>query len=360
MNEIIKRNLPVYQQIADIITTRIESGKYPVHQKIPREHDLCSEFNVSIGTLRKAQQILVEKGYLVKKKRFGTVVSLPLSGSEIHIISGADVEEMSRTAPIAIELFHGIIESATRQSIKCSIHIYSVDNTLNEDILFNKLIRSGEGAPVVFLYYKGYENVIDSLHKRRYPYLIARSYMNFSYNAITIDYENAVCEAVAYLLKNGHRRIACISTSTSNPWYKERVAGYLKALTNFGIKTDKDLIIEKKTNETEVESDMKFLMKLSLPPTAVFCANDLLALNCIKYCRKANIRVPEELSIMGFDNVRESAFSEPSLSTVDGKRYENGLAVLDLLHKLRNYTGTFPLQSRILLELLIRDSTAAI
>ncbi len=176
---------------------------------------------------------------------------------------------------------------------------------------------------------------------------------------VTIDQKQAAYEAVSYLVKKGHRKIAYIVRGIEASFVILRTAGYTQALADAGIEYRADYVVHRPTNEyyEGIEAG-ETLFDLSDPPTAIF-TNDSYAVGLIKYMTKIGLRAGVDVDVLGFDNWDISEFINPSLSTVSQPRYEFGLISMDLLQKkIEDFQSP---NEKIYLpyELLLRDSTAA-
>lgn len=131
---------------------------------------------------------------------------------------------------------------------------------------------------------------------------------------IYVDNVAAARDAVAYLLARGHRRIAMIA-GRGGP-RQPRVRGYLQALAEHGIDHDDSLFRETDFVEGGGYEAMRELLLAPTRPTAVFAANDLLAMGALIALREAGLRVPEDIAVVGFDDIPAARLVAPSLTTV--------------------------------------------
>ncbi|HTJ93609.1 MAG TPA: LacI family DNA-binding transcriptional regulator [Pararobbsia sp.] len=154
--------------------------------------------------------------------------------------------------------------------------------------------------------------------------------------------------ATDYLLAQGHRRIGYIN---GEPWQdaaKDRLKGYRQALATAGLPFDEAL-----TRDGDWSSGLGFEQTLSLmrepnPPTAIFCANDLTAIGAIEALKHLGMRVPEDVSVMGYDDQEIARHTHPPLSTVVLPNYELGRwAVETLLQEHENHEAGAPLRKRV-------------
>ncbi|WP_040952258.1 LacI family DNA-binding transcriptional regulator [Gorillibacterium massiliense] len=131
-------------------------------------------------------------------------------------------------------------------------------------------------------------------------------------------------QVVLYLIENGHRDIVFISGYAESTDSYERLEGYLKALRDRQIPFRPELLENGDFNEDGGYEAMKRLFAKNAHFTAVYCANDEMALGVYKACAERNIRIPEDLSVIGVDNNRISKYITPTLSTVNQPKYTMG------------------------------------
>ncbi len=176
----------------------------------------------------------------------------------------------------------------------------------------------------------------------------------------TVGWDNhAEAARVAdYLLDIGHRRFGIIAGITAdNDRAADRVAGYRAALARRGVALTDACVIEKPYTVPEGRAAMAALMRLSQPPTAVLCGNDILAFGALQECLWRSVCVPQEISITGFDDIEMAAHCYPGITTVHVPAYEVGrraaTVLLNAIKKLPELE-----HQRIDLQLIIRGTTA--
>lgn len=176
---------------------------------------------------------------------------------------------------------------------------------------------------------------------------------------VHIDNLTAAYEAVNYLHELGHKRIACIAGPESLPLSHYRLQGYIQALRRNGITVDNDYIIRGDFSYEAGAQSFAALMELPHPPTAIFSHNDVMAVGAIWQAKQLGLRIPQDVSLVGFDDLKLSQFCDPPLTTVAQPRYQIGQqAMLLLLEQLQGHSVQSG--SRLLdTELIIRESTAA-
>lgn len=136
-------------------------------------------------------------------------------------------------------------------------------------------------------------------------------------NCISLNNELGGYQATRMLLDMGHRDIAYISGPLAWSDAKARLAGHRRALAEARIDFEDDLLVESDYHETGGVQAMQRLLELGIPFTAVVCANDEMAAGAMEVIRNSGRSIPDDISVVGFDNVRWSKFLYPKLTTVD-------------------------------------------
>lgn len=181
--------------------------------------------------------------------------------------------------------------------------------------------------------------------------------MNGGDAAIGFDNRRAAAAAARYLLDLGHRRFGMIAGVTAgNDRARQRRDGFLTALEQDGIDPREVVVIEAAYNIELGRSAMQSLMQTMPRPTAVFCGSDILAAGAIRHCQMAKIAVPDEVSVMGFDNLEVAELVKPELTTLNVPLKAMGEAAAETLMALsqnREHERVVDLP----LRLVVRQST---
>ena len=177
---------------------------------------------------------------------------------------------------------------------------------------------------------------------------------------VHIDNLTAAFDAVNYLHELGHQRIGCIAGPEEMPLCHYRLQGYVQALRRSGITVDPHYIARGNFTYEAGASALEQLLALPKPPTAVFCHSDIMALGALSWAKRQGLKVPEDLSIIGFDNISLAEFCDPPLTTVSQPRFDIGREAMLLL--LNQLSGQFVDSGSRLLdcELIVRGSTSKI
>ena len=149
--------------------------------------------------------------------------------------------------------------------------------------------------------------------------------------SVSIDNKKAAYDAISYLIQNGHKRIAFFGASDTLSSSICRKDGYLQALLDYELTPNPDWIIEEGFSINAGVRAAKQLLSCKELPDAVFCISDSCAIGAIRTLIEAGISVPDDISVMGFDNAEISKAFLPAVTTVQQPRYEIGYKAASLL-----------------------------
>ncbi|MBB6633800.1 LacI family DNA-binding transcriptional regulator [Cohnella thailandensis] len=175
--------------------------------------------------------------------------------------------------------------------------------------------------------------------------------------SIQYDDEQASYDAMAYLVKQGHSKIAIISGTMDSLPSRMRFNGFYKAVTEFSLPFNPDWI---KMGDWETESGFRLaqeLLSLPEPPTAILAMNDVMAAGVLRAASEAGVAVPGELSVIGFDNREFSGYLTPRMTTLELPLHEMGYRAMDSLMKAIRGEEVDRNQSPAC-KLILRDSVA--
>lgn len=176
------------------------------------------------------------------------------------------------------------------------------------------------------------------------------------YDTVHADDERGASAATRHLIRRGHTRIAMIQGPAGAGG--KRNEGYRRALEESGAEVNPALVVSGDWTRPGGATAASRLLQLEDPPTGVFCANDLMALGAMDAAGDFGLRVPDDLALVGFDDIDASAMVSPALTTVSNPAYETGLLAGILLRE--RMTGQYRGEPRTVTlpcELIERDSS---
>jgi LacI family transcriptional regulator len=155
---------------------------------------------------------------------------------------------------------------------------------------------------------------------------------------VDVDNQNSAREIVEHLLRLGYRRIATITGPKNMIAGSDRLEGYLAALRGKGIAPDTNLIVEGDFTEAGGHAAMQRLLPQN--PDAVFAASDVMAMGALRALREANLRVPQDIALVGFDDMPFAARTDPPLTTVRQPVHRTGFVAAETLIDLVTNPGS--------------------
>jgi DNA-binding LacI/PurR family transcriptional regulator len=176
-------------------------------------------------------------------------------------------------------------------------------------------------------------------------------------HSIMIANVQASLDAMRYLIRLGHRRIAYLGDRSGYQSDEERFTGYRQALSEAGLSVEPSLIVHGDGKPEGAQAPVDALLALPLPPTAIFCYNDMSALGAMRQIRGHGLRIPADISIVGFDDLYISQYLYPPLTTVRQPMRQMGRMAMETL--LQIFAGVESgNEIRVPGELIVRESTA--
>jgi DNA-binding LacI/PurR family transcriptional regulator len=300
--------VPKYIQIKETIKNKIQNGE--LVDKIPGERVLATQLGASYMTVRKAVMELVEEGILHKNATIGTFVShrkmSPKATHNIGFFLDTAIRE-GISSP-----YYSLIFKAMEKAVK--EHGYNL--LLFSDAQdMNPLINKKKVDGVVVCCFPRLEARIQEIKKTLPIVLLDNISSDKSLPSVTIDNFNSCRESTEYLWLQGHRRIGFISGLLDSDVSRDRLQGYQTALANHGIANDDGLVYKGDYSYESGERGADALLAQADPPTAIICANDSMAIGAMKVIQEKGMRVPEDVSVIGFDDIDVAARVFPPLTT---------------------------------------------
>lgn len=182
-------------------------------------------------------------------------------------------------------------------------------------------------------------------------------YEDINFDTVLINNVQGSYVATSHLIQKGFRRIGYLKSSFPIANFEERADGYFKALRSYNIKKNMDYVLELSPSMETAYLDMKSLLANDIPlAEAYFADNDLIAAGAIRAFSEAGIKIPGDVSIIGFDDVPMCNFLSPTLSTMRVEKQDFGMmAVNQLLNRIQNPSGSL-VKLALSTGLIVRES----
>lgn len=204
------------------------------------------------------------------------------------------------------------------------------------------------------------EAYLESLREKHFPYvLIDHQGIDNQGPAIGATNRQGAIEATDYLLRLGHRRIGFITGTLNLGCAQDRLDGYQAALTENGLAVDPDLIREGDFLQPRGYTATQELLAQPQPPTAIFASNDVTAFGVMEAVRDRGLRIPEDISILGFDDIPQASNVHPPLTTVRQPLEQMGRVATQMLLRYIKDPEQSPERVELPTELVVRASTQA-
>ncbi|HBC89099.1 MAG TPA: hypothetical protein DCZ94_19340 [Lentisphaeria bacterium] len=359
--------IPKYYQLQEKIFGLIKSGNMKVGDKLPGERELARQFNVAHMTARHAVQTLVNTGVLHKQHGKGTFVA-NLKKLSVSEIEGKSVSKtvtvvlpaVPKSPKITVTFMRsGILEAVCEAMSEVNYQVnISYFNYSEKSSPLERCISNNPGG-VIFWHNETPKNLfmLKELNERGIPFVLVNNYSSEPYDYVVAENRAGSLKVVEYLHELGHRKTAYIDRQENESSVNERRAGFLEGIKKFDMNESENVTMKSDFTEDDMRKCVKDLVDRKF--TAIFAHNDMAAISVIEVLREMKIKVPEEMSVVGFDNIDMAQFMTPSLTTVHQDFHEMGRTAAEIL--LRKMTGNAKNvhgKVKIVPDLIVRESSA--
>lgn len=372
-----EQDLPPYLRIKNTLAERVGQGDWTVGEALPGRSQLCAAFGTTRATLDKAIGELIREGLLCSVQGRGTYVAQPV---------------VTRLAQRESQVFRiGVVLQETNPTLG-----YNDDAT---DLFFGSLFQgikdalAGTSGEIVHahLNHKGYRvlyhtSALDGMilvAPPRNALPVLRQLVNDKINFVVVglslhtsddnelplvdaDNVQGAADAARHLLRLGHRDIAIVNLATTHANHSDRQESFQRVMADAGVPVKPENFVLARRHDyarfdQQIEKWLRQAEANDAIPTAIFACDYSMADAVLRVLRQNKLRVPEDISVVGFDDPPDAAHQTPPLTTVRQPVCQLGQqATLRLLNALVEGNGTVPLGLEILpTELIIRESTAA-
>lgn len=257
------------------------------------------------------------------------------------------------TDPYFPRLIQGISQGCNAQNQILSLFLLHTE--AEEKQLYPRVLSKGMLDGVIVASTEQGDPLIPRLIESPTPFLvIGRPDDRERASYIDVDNVTAAYQAVLHLIRIGRQRIAAIAGPQNTSVGEDRLRGYRQALNERGFSIDPDLIRVADFTQQRAYEETKRL--LSANPDAIFAASDGMALGVLRALREEGRRVPEDISVMGFDDLPPAVNATPPLTTVRQPIRRLGVLAVDTLIDIIENGGTPPRQIMLTTEIVIRQS----
>jgi LacI family transcriptional regulator len=258
------------------------------------------------------------------------------------------------------EILEGIAEAVYEHGLRLVVSPTQHEHA-REVSLLDRLMQGTTSGAVVILPEETTEELEQALNDR-YPFVVLDPLMPLSDRipTVTAAHASGAEQAIRHLLMLGHRRIAVITGPPGWQATEERRAAYRATLAAAGIQPEPAFEVASDFQVGPAVQAAAALLDLPDPPTAIFAFNDSIAFGALRAARDRGLRVPEDLSVVGFDDIEPATLVTPALTTVRQPLSEIGRTAVNVLVRLldRGGAGETP-HIELATRLVVRESTAS-
>jgi DNA-binding LacI/PurR family transcriptional regulator len=353
---------PLYHQIIDDIQQRVKSGNLKVGDQIGSQNELAKEYNVSLITVKKALSELIKEGILYSRVGKGTYVASqnPKSQNVTTRTIGLVLQDMKSP------FFSLIAQEAENIAFQrgYSIFFSNVSGQLEkEESQISQFRQMGVSgliiASMTHVYYA--DEMIRKLHNEGFPYVMVSYIHDPDIYFVGTNHEYGGYIATGHLIEGGYKRISYINGEEGNLVGELRYQGYVRALTEHGREVNDKYVYRlphggEWYDFTSGYEMGKIICKLSDRPDAVFLYNDLAALGFQRAILEFGLRIPEDMAIVGFDDIDRASYARVPLTTVKQPIKEIADQAIENILKRKNKEYA-PVKTILNPELVVRNST---
>jgi DNA-binding LacI/PurR family transcriptional regulator len=386
---------PLYQRIFEHLQEKILSGELGPGDRIPTEMDLMGQYSTSRITASRAVKELEHLGYLTRVKAKGSFVQ-PKSQwmSKAQTIQSGRKKTIAFIIPapagkisIEMEVLHGVELACAERGYNLSVK--SLDKNRLDNIAQRALEKDlvedmhADGTAGAIIYPQSTFDSPEMYNRmacRSLPFvMLDRKVFGIDASIASCDNKGSFNDIVQHIIDQGHRRIAFVSGNTYESSSRtERYEGYIKAMNENRLEIIDDLILHNlfptnyrntyyagleardQTLRESIRTMLSRFLCMELPPTAIATSNDYIALNIMNEASDLGIRIPEDISLTGFDGLSICAFFRPRLTTIHQDFTAIGQATVDLLDQKIRDPLRRPDERRIPAQLQLGETVAKV
>ncbi|WP_282940026.1 LacI family DNA-binding transcriptional regulator [Paenibacillus sp. RC67] len=329
----------------------------------PTIYDVAEAAGVSIATVSKVINGTGRISDKTRKHVTSIMDALKYQPSMVaSALTGKSTFTVGLTLPDLANPFFAEIARAVEdrgQEYGFNVFICSTDNDPDREIKYFSLLTQKRVDGVIVATRTEKDMFLKKLIQQNVPIaLITGEMPTLAVDTVMVDDFLGGYQAGSHLVEQGHRRIAILAEDVNTMSNRERIRGCKQAMTAAGIEVDERLVTSGDFTVSGGKEAMCRLLDMEEPPTAVFACNDLLAIGAIQGARERGLQLPQQLSVVGFDNTILATIIDPPLTTVAQPIQEIGRQAMDLL--VQEIKGQKSMKQRVVLmpELVVRGSTA--
>ncbi len=360
MNTGMNTSLHTYEALAERLRALVHKGGYQPGQCVGSEHQLARDTGVSRVTVRRASELLIREGLLERRPGKGLFVrGQEVTTRQVQVVAG-NLQWAS-----SLQVSRGVQAAARQRGIQVQLYDAHGDMDLDLQTLAQLPEAAADGAVIVSLHHQSFNESLFQLKAHDYPFvLVDQRLHDIEVPSVTADNRDGGYQVGRLLLAQGHRRIAFIGDLVADT-VRDRLEGLRDAVSDAGLPFDRNLVFDLLEDRDRLGDWSEVVavctrqaMGQAEPPTAIFYSCDALARAGYRTLAQLGLRVPQDVSVVGFDDDPLAEWLTPALTTVRQPFQELGRSAMELLTQ-RMVNPQMPIEHRTLpVELVQRASVA--
>jgi LacI family transcriptional regulator len=304
--------------------------------------DVAKEAGVSIATVSRVLNDVDVVNEETKKKVTEAIKKLDYRP---NIVARSLKTQKTRTIGIVVpdisnQFYPEIVRGAedVANIYNYNVILCNTDLDSEKEIEYLRVLKEKMVDGVIYMSNSMEDEIIATLDNLKLPtVLVETNSKNSEFPSVTIDNEKAAYDATTYLIKNGNKKIAYVGVSPDLANARGlRFLGYKKALEDNGIEYDDELVQFGGAKAADGRDGMEVIINKVKKIDAAFCCSDEIAMGVINTLREKGINVPEQVDVIGFENIYASSIYYPKLTTIEEPMYDMGSVGMRMLIKLVN------------------------
>ena len=302
--------------------------------------------NVNEKTRQRVLEVIDELGYEVNRQARGLVNGRSgLIGILVQDLGTSYIGEIMRGIDMELEM------------AKYDLSVYTTHRENAKEAGYVSNLTQGKVDGLLLILPRNPVDYMSVLRKRRFPFVLIdhQGIDNKGPSVGATNWQGAYT-AVEYLINLGHKRIGFISGVLDLKCAQDRLEGYRSALKTHHLPYEDQLVVHGDFFQSSGVTAAKVLLELSNPPTAIFASNDVMAMGVMDFARHMGKRVPEDLSVIGFDDIPQASMVFPALTTVRQPLEQMGRVATQMLLEFLNNPEKEAHRIELPTQLITRDS----
>lgn len=359
-----QNSTPLYVQIINDIKEQINSGSLTIGEQLKSHKELANEYDVSLITIKSALSTLIDEGFLFSRVGKGTFVATKKENNDItqHDSIGLVLRDLKN--PFFSLIAHMVEEKAYSKNFNILLSNSSSQIKKEEAQIKNFQKMGVKGLIIASLRKDPHApEIIRKLAEKNFPFVMVSYVADEDIYYVGADHKLGAFMGTEHLIKLGHESIGYINSPENNSLGIVRSKGFEEALSKYGIplREEFQLRLSSDTHPGSYEAGYELGEQFdNMPekPTAFFVYNDLSALGFVKRILELGYRVPEDVAIVGFDDIDQSKYGSIQLTTIHQPVEKIGAAAIDkLIDRIEGKDTT--IRTILKPNLVIRESCGA-